>query len=154
MAQLFKNALASLKEFRREFLVVNLLNYGLFVLGVIAGFFVSPSFKQSLLQDIGSNLTKGAYTSIGAAYQNRLVLPAIMLTFIVNLVIGKFLGVTLPSLLFPFSGIVLGAILAFPSGIVLSLALGHGRVDTSDFGHDVLPLLHHVPYNHGFDAHV
>jgi len=124
MAHLLGNAWASLREFRRQFLLVNLVNYGLFVLGVLGGSFVPPSFKQSILRDIDSNFSSGAYRSIGAAYQQHLVLPAIGLTFVANLLIGKVLGITLPSLIFPFSGIVLGAAFAAPAGVIFSLAIG------------------------------
>jgi hypothetical protein len=50
----------------------------------------------------------GPLAAVGNAYVNAEVLKAIGLTFLVNLVVGSFLYITLPSLIIPFLGFLLG----------------------------------------------
>lgn len=59
---------------------------------------------------------------MGKAYLNAEILQAIGLTFVVNLVIGSFLSITLPSLVVPFFGFLLGIYRAVIWGLLFSPA--------------------------------
>ena len=106
-------------EFRRAYIVLNLIYYGLVVLGMIYVVF-NPSLQQSLMEAVGSAFIEGPFSALGGAYLGGQVLMAIVLTFMVNLFIGSFAWITLPSLVIPFSGLLMGAYRAVVWGWVLS----------------------------------
>ena len=106
-------------EFRRPYIVLNLVYYGLIVCGMIYTVF-NPSLQQSLSEAVGSAFTKGPLSAVLNAYVGSQVLLAIVLTFVVNLIIGSFASITLPSLLIPFSGLLSGVFRALVWGLILS----------------------------------
>lgn len=124
MKEIFLNALRVVSKFRREYILSNLICYGLFICGAIAMALVPPAMKQSIIQQLGVSFTKGIYAPVTDAYRSGFVLLAILLTFVVNLIIGRFLSITLPSVIIPFSGPLMYVPVAFAMGAVVSLALG------------------------------
>ena len=106
-------------EFRRAYIVLNLAYYGLVLCGMIYVAFV-PSLQQSLLREVGAAFTEGPFSAVGSAYLGGQILPAIILTFVVNLVIGSLMVITLPSLVIPFIGLPIGAYRALLWGLLLS----------------------------------
>ncbi len=113
------SALRTIREFRRAYIVLNLVYYGLVICGMVYVAF-HPSLQQLLLEAVGSAFTEGPFSTVGAAYTGGQVLLAIVLTFVVNLTIASFLWITLPSLVVPFSGLVTGACRAILWGVLLS----------------------------------
>lgn len=107
------------REFRRAYIVLNLIYYSLVVCGMIYVAF-DPSLQQSLINDVGSAFTEGPLATVGGAYVGGQVLLAIVLTFAVNLVIGSFATITLPSLVIPFSGLLVAIYRALLWGLILS----------------------------------
>jgi len=77
-----------------------------------------------MIQQLGVFLTTGTYAPVTEAYDSGFVLLAILLTFVVNLIIGRFFSITLPSVVIPFSGPLMYMPIAFTMGTVVSLALG------------------------------
>lgn len=108
-------------ENRRAYLGINLFYYGLVVLGMIY-VAVNPALQEELIKAVGQTLTEGPLASVGEAYGGGQVLSAIALTFGVNLLIGSFVTITLPSLLIPFSGLLMGIYRAVLWGLLLSPA--------------------------------
>jgi len=106
-------------HYRRPYVVLNLLYYGLVICGMIFVAF-NPSVQQSLFEAVRTGLTKGPLSVLRDAYAEGRVLDAIVLTFLVNLVLGTFLFITLPSLLIPFSGLLLCSYRALFWGLTLS----------------------------------
>lgn len=124
MKKAFLNALRVAREFRRAYILSNLICYGLFICGAIAMALVPTAMKQSMIQQLGVFLTKGTYAPVTDAYRSGFILLAILLTFVVNLIIGRFLSITLPSVIIPFSGILMYVPVPFIMGLMVSLALG------------------------------
>ena len=113
------SALRTIKEFRRAYIVLNLVYYGLVICGMVYVAF-NPALQQLLLEAVGSAFTEGPLSTVAGAYTGGQILLAIVLTFVVNLTIASFLWITLPSLVIPFSGLVTGACRAILWGVLLS----------------------------------
>jgi hypothetical protein len=124
MKKIFLNALRVVNDYRRAYMLSNMVYYGLFIGGVIAMALVPASLKESMIQQLGVFLTTGTYAPVTEAYDSGFVLLAILLTFVVNLIIGRFFSITLPSVVIPFSGPLMYMPIAFTMGAVVSLALG------------------------------
>jgi len=114
-----KSALEAIKESRRAYIVLNLVYYGLVICGMIYVAF-NPSLQQSLIKLVGSAFTEGPLSAVGSAYTGGQVLQAMVLTFVVNLFLGSIAVITLPSLVIPFSGLLMGAYRAVLWGLLLS----------------------------------
>jgi len=113
------SALRIIKEFRRSYVVLNLVYYGLVICGMAYATF-NPSLQQSLLDAVKSAFSQGPFSPVAGAYSGGQVLPAMVLTFVVNLAIGSFLWITLPSLVLPFSGLLTGGFRAVLWGLLFS----------------------------------
>jgi hypothetical protein len=107
MKRLFQSAWALVQENKRAYIAINVVYYGLVVIFMIVAAFNRP-LQDMLLEAVGAAFMTGPLAAVGNAYVNAEVLKAIGLTFIVNLVIGAFLYITLPSLIIPFLGFLLG----------------------------------------------
>lgn len=114
-----RRAWGIVQEHRRAYLVLNLAYYGLVILGMV---YVSihPSLQESLLESLGMAYTSGPLAGIAGAYTGGKVLAAMAITFVVNLVLGSLVQMTLPSLIVPFSGLLVGAYRAVLWGLLLS----------------------------------
>ena len=117
--KMIQSALETIKEVRRAYIVLNLVYYGLVICGMIYVAF-DPSLQQSLLELVGSAFTEGPLSAVGSAYVGGQVLWAMVLTFVVNLFLGSIAVITLPSLVIPFSGLLIGAYRAVLWGLLLS----------------------------------
>jgi hypothetical protein len=113
------SALSIIREFRRSYIVLNLVYYGLVVCGMTYAAF-NPSLQQSLLDAVRSAFSEGPFSPVAGAYSGGQVLLAMVLTFAVNLAIGSFLWITLPSLVLPFSGLLTGGFRAVLWGLLFS----------------------------------
>jgi hypothetical protein len=118
-ARLFAGPMHILREHRRAYVTLNIFYYGVIVLGMIYAVF-DPGAQQMVLQSIGTVFTQGPLAALGDAYLNAKVVEATGLTFVVNLFIGSFATITLPSLILPFSGLFMGAYRAFLWGLIYS----------------------------------
>jgi hypothetical protein len=114
-----KSVLETIKESRHAYIVLNLVYYGLVICGMIYVAF-NPSLQQSLIKLVGSAFTEGPFSAVGSAYGGGQVLQAMVLTFAVNLFLGSIAWITLPSLVIPFSGLLMGAYRAVLWGLLLS----------------------------------
>ena len=117
--KVIQSALEAIKESPRAYIVLNLVYYGLVVCGMIYVAF-NPSLQQSLIKAVGSAFTEGPLSAVGSAYVGGQVLRAMVLTFVVNLFLGSIAVITLPSLVIPFSGLLMGAFRAILWGLLLS----------------------------------
>ncbi len=97
------------------YIVLNLVYYGLVIAGMVA---VShyPSLEQTLRNAVRANFNP----QLMQAYADGLLLPAIWLTFANNFILASLVAITLPSLLIPFWGVLLGAGRALLWGLALS----------------------------------
>jgi hypothetical protein len=114
-----RSSLTLVGEHRRAYLLLNLAYYGLIVAAMVYAAF-HPSMQRSLLDEVGRALGTGPMETLAGAYSGGHLLLAIVLTFAVNLVVGSFLYITLPSLIVPFSGLLVGAFRALLWGLMFS----------------------------------
>jgi hypothetical protein len=114
-----KGAVKVIKEFRRPYITLNVIYYGLVICGMILAIFV-PSLQQSVLEAVRQSFSRGFMAVVVAAYRDGRVVLAMVLTFAVNLSLGSFASITLPSLVIPFSGLLIGVSRATTWGIMLS----------------------------------
>jgi len=115
----FRGGFALLKEYHRPYLILNLLYYGLVICAMIVVAFI-PSLQQQLFEAVGESFSKGPLSDVATAYGTGQLLPAMILTFVVNLVGGSFIFITLPSLFIPFFGLFTGIVRALLWGLILS----------------------------------
>jgi hypothetical protein len=78
------------------------------------------SLQQALMEDVGGALTEGALAPVLDAYTSERALLAIGLTFGINLVVGSLGSITLPSLVIPFSGLLVAGLRAVMWGVLFS----------------------------------
>ncbi len=107
-------------DYRRPYLILNATYYGLVLLGMTYVAFVDPALQEQLLGTVEGAFTEGPLATVGGAYLGGNVFAAAVLTFVVNLSVGSLLSITLPSLIFPFSGLLLGAYRAVLWGLILA----------------------------------
>jgi hypothetical protein len=113
------SALNLIRDARRPYIVLNLAYYGLVACALVYTLF-DRSLHQALMDAVGTALTEGALAPVLDAYTAERVIPAIGLTFGINLVVGSFVSITLPSLVVPFSGVLVAALRAVLWGILFS----------------------------------
>lgn len=116
-----KSAWGLVQENRRAYLILNALYYSLVLIFMIYVAFNQP-LQDQLLQSIGEAFMSGPLAFVGSTYVNAQILAAIGATFFVNLFIGSFGTITLPSLVIPFSGLLIGFYRAVLWGLILSPA--------------------------------
>lgn len=118
-ARLVARPLEILREHRRTYVALNVLYFGVLLVGMVYAVF-DPATQQTVMNSVGAAFAQGPFSAIGDAYINVKILPAVALTFVVNLFIGSFGTITLPSLIIPFSGLLMGVYRAFLWGLIYS----------------------------------
>lgn len=121
MNNLIKSAWTLVQENKRPYIIINAVYYGLVVIFMIVSAFNRP-LQDELLNTVGAAFMTGPLAAVGNAYLNAEILKAIGLTFIVNLIIGSFVYITIPSLIIPFIGFLLGIYRAVLWGLLFSPA--------------------------------
>ncbi len=111
-----------LKTYRRPNIILNLLYFGSIALALIYTPF-NRELQKTLLDAAGTAFTEGNFSIIGDAYSGGQILPAIGLTLVTNLLLGSLVSITLPSLIVPFSGLLVGLFRALMWGILFSPSL-------------------------------
>lgn len=119
LARALKPSWDIVRQHRREYMALNILYYGLIIVGMLVSA-VLPAVQETMLTAVGTAFSQGPMQSITDAYTGGLVPQAITLTFGVNLAIGTFATLTVPSLIIPFSGLLMGAYRALLWGIIYS----------------------------------
>ena len=121
MKNLLKSAWGLVQENRRVYIILNVLYYSLVLIFMVYVAFNRP-LQDELLKSVGASFMTGPLSFVGSAYVNAKVLAAIGATFFVNLFVGSFGTITLPSLVIPFSGVLIGFYRAVLWGLILSPA--------------------------------
>lgn len=121
MKNLLKSAWGLVQENRRAYIVINIVYYALVAVCMIYVAF-NQELQEQLLKMAGQAFMTGPLAVVGESYVNARVLTAILATFFVNLLIGSFGTITLPSLVIPFGGFLIGIYRAVLWGLLLSPA--------------------------------
>jgi hypothetical protein len=117
--KVFGSALATLGRMRRAYVALNLAYYGLVAAAMAYGA-SDPSVQQLLLGTVLDAFQAGPLSSVLDAYSGGRVVAAVALTFTVNLFLGSLVSITLPSLVIPFSGLLVAALRAILWGLVFA----------------------------------
>jgi hypothetical protein len=107
-------------DYRRPYVILNATYYGLVLVGMAYVAIVDPGLQERLLNTVAGAFTEGPLATVGGAYLGGNVFAAAVLTFVVNLSVGSLLMITLPSLILPFSGLLLGVYRAVLWGLILA----------------------------------
>jgi hypothetical protein len=121
-----RSALDILGESRRAYVALNLVYYGLVACGMVFTA-LDRSVQRQLLAAVGNALTQGPLAGVASAYGTGQIMLAIAWTFVINLAVASFVSITLPSLIVPFSGMLVGLVRAVTWGLLFSpptLAVG------------------------------
>jgi hypothetical protein len=116
------NAVGIVRRNWRAYIAINLVYYGLVAIAML---YVAshPEIQKKLLKAVDGALKgKGPLAEVKAAYTSGNVAAAALWTFVINLLVGSFLYITLPSMIVPFSGLLMGAVRAILWGLLFSPA--------------------------------
>jgi hypothetical protein len=116
-----KSAWGIVQENRRAYTILNAIYYGLVIVFMVYAAF-NPEIQRTLMEAVGEAFMSGPLSFVGQAYINAEVLKAILVTFFINLFVGSIASITLPSLVIPFSGLLVGIYRAVLWGLILSPA--------------------------------
>jgi hypothetical protein len=114
-----REALSLIKNDRKAFNWINIGYFATIIIGMLI-IRANPEFQKQLVTLVGDAFSTGPMQYLTGAYSNGEIIKAIGLTFFVNLVLGSFIALTLPSLIIPFSGFVIGAYRALVWGFLFS----------------------------------
>jgi len=119
--------LAPLVEHWRAYLAMNAGFYGLVFLGMLAAW-RNPSLQVRLVDSVRAASQQGFLSAVADAYRQHHVFWAIILTFLINLVIGSVLQLHVPSMIVPFLGLLFAGLRAACWGVLFSpLTRFYGR---------------------------
>lgn len=110
-------AFTIIRTHRRAYQWLNVMYYGLIVLGILYATF-DPALQKLITDAVGTAFSQGPLAAVGEAYLGGQTIRAILLTFGINLAVGSGATITLPSLIIPFSGLLMGAYRAFLWGLI------------------------------------
>jgi hypothetical protein len=114
-----RSALSLVKNGRRPYAVLNLVYYGLVACAMAYTAF-DRSLQQALMDTVGGAFTEGPLAPVLDAYVSERIMLATALTFGINLVVGSFVSITLPSLLIPLSGLLVAGLRALLWGVLFT----------------------------------
>jgi hypothetical protein len=117
---LLRSACQIVNRYRTAYVAINCGYYGLVLVAMLYVALVNPALQEQLLSDVQSALTEGPLATVGGLYLGGNVVAAALLTFLVNLLVGAILTITVPSLIVPFAGIALGVYRAVLWGLLLA----------------------------------
>ncbi len=113
-----RTALKTVKENLRECVLMNLLYYGL-VATSMAYTCAFPEAQKGLMEALRAEFPQ-VFPWIVEAYTSGNFPLAAAVTFFGNLVLGSFAYITIPSLIIPFGGVVMGGVRAVGWGLLLA----------------------------------
>jgi hypothetical protein len=116
-----RKSFKQIQESRRAYAILNGVYYGLMLCAMLYVSFNRP-LQETLMEAVGEAWGTGPLAVLGDAYSGGQVLLAASLTFVVNLVVGSFFWINLPSLIVPFSGMFFGLVRAGVWGLLFSPA--------------------------------
>lgn len=99
-----------IRENRQAYFILNVTYYGVVILGM-AYAAINPQIQKTLIEAVRQRVRGGGP-----------LLKEMVLIFVINLFTGSLVMITLPSLVIPFSGLLMGVYRAAMWGLVLSPA--------------------------------
>jgi hypothetical protein len=109
-------------DHRGALLGANLLYWGAFAVGAAYGA-IDPTAQRALTEAVAGGFSPdGQLAPLVRAYTDGQLAAAIGLTFLVNLLLGALLYISLPSLVLPFAGLLTGVVRGVLWGALFSPA--------------------------------
>ncbi|MBN2256654.1 MAG: hypothetical protein JW704_02370 [Anaerolineaceae bacterium] len=118
-----REAFVLIKNNRKVFNLINIAYFSIVIVGMLI-IRTNMDLRMQLLDQVGDAFTSGPMQNVTGAYTDGQIILAIGLTFIVNLVLGCFITITLPSLIIPFSGFIMGVYRPLLWGFLFSPDMG------------------------------
>src|SRR6266404_8151079 len=118
-----RKAIACLHQFRGAYLALSLMFYALIAVGAAYAAFNQGS--SDLVAKSGRAGVSEVLPFVVSAYKGGHILRAMGWTFVINLLGGSLLYITIPSLIVPFSGLLLAGVRAIVWGMVFSSSILH-----------------------------
>ena len=115
---IFRRAIGLVRQHLRAFVLINVAYFGLVCSGMAYGALDRDFHDRYMVES--KKQAADTLPVVFDAYQGGHVAKAIGLTFVVNLVAGSIFYITLPSLIVPFVGLLLGAVRALLWGFIFS----------------------------------
>ena len=112
-------ALALVRQFQRPYLIINIVYYGLVVISMVY-VTLHPEIQAMLTNAVLASFTEGPLATVFDAYASGNVLKSIALTFGVNFALASVLVIFVPSMIIPFSGVLMGLFRAVLWGLLLA----------------------------------
>ncbi|MBI3819495.1 MAG: hypothetical protein HY286_12440 [Planctomycetes bacterium] len=138
-----RSSWALVREHKRSYIIFNILYYGLILIfmGVTA---MNRSLQNALDRSAHESLAGGSLAMVSEAYAHAEVLKAIALTFVINLFFGSVAIITFPSMIVPFSGLLVGVFRAILWGVLFSP--GHPDKQHIDVPHSLTMIIEGQAY--------
>jgi len=113
--------LAEIRKYKRLFLTVHLIYFGLVVLFMLVAYYL-PELQVCLLAGVKSQVTDGSgpLAVAGKAYMSKNILRAAVTTFAINFTFGSLAVITLPSVILPGVGVLVAGFRALLWGLLLA----------------------------------
>ncbi|WWD08679.1 hypothetical protein V865_006792 [Kwoniella europaea PYCC6329] len=140
----FSTGIQSIRRDVRPFLILQVGYWSLALMGV-AITYRYPEIQQKVLDSTNKDLNRyqvGRW--VKEAYDNGHVLTAAGWTFLINLTVGSFGCITLPSMMIPTSGILMTGVRAMTWGLIFSPITG--KKDALTLPHFITMLIEGQPY--------
>jgi len=103
--KIFRDSIGIIQQHKRAFLMLNIAFFGLLVVVMVATV-MYPGLNESSRVRNDPQLDIFPMKQAVDAYANGNVLAAASLTFLINLVVGSLLCITVPSFVIPFFGVL------------------------------------------------
>jgi hypothetical protein len=103
--KIFRDSIGIVQQHKRAFLMLNIVFFGLLVVVMVATV-MYPELNESSRARNDPQLDMFPVKQAVEAYANGNVLAAASLTFLINLVVGSILCITVPSFVVPFFGVL------------------------------------------------
>jgi hypothetical protein len=118
---IFRRALGLVRRYARPFVLINVAYFGIVCGGLAYGAWDREN-RDAYMSESKQQAAELLPPIFDAARGGQ-VAKTVGLIFVTNLCAGSFLYITLPSLLVPFGGLLLGAVRAFIWGLIFSPSL-------------------------------
>ncbi len=135
---ILKESLNTIKRNYRSYITINILYYGIMLLAMLVPV-AFPSVQEELNKTIAQSFNQGMMSSVAGAYSSGNVFAAALVTFLVNLLLGTLVVITVPSTFIPFFGIFMGLFRATLWGLLFSPA--HSQIGWALLPHSITILI-------------
>lgn len=117
--RLYEDIKSIFKKDMKLFLAINAIYFGAIIVGALIAV-AYPDLQMSMIRSAGETFGgEGPLGSVGSAYLSGNVFMAAILTFLVNLLLGTLISITIPSLIIPFWALIFGVYRALLWGVML-----------------------------------